>query len=92
MKRRRSDLEACLDHIHQALVAEMAHRANDPGLGWIARERQAVADAATVWAAAHGIDRIVTVDDVERVAVSAVGHVDYGQKLSLYVAELVLAR
>lgn len=80
---------ACRDHILDALIAEMAHRHDDPGLGWIDRERQAVADAATAWATAHGIDRTVTVDDVERIEGPAVGHIDYAQKLSWYVAEFV---
>lgn len=80
----------CRDAIHRALTDEMAHRGAD--LTWVDRERYAVADAATRWAEAHDIGRVVTVEDVERVEVRAVGRVDYASKLSLYVAELVVAK
>lgn len=84
------DLLACRDHILDALVAEMANRKNDSGLGWIDRERFAVAIAANTWATAHAPARTVSVVDVERVENLAMGHADYGPKLALYVAELVL--
>lgn len=77
------------EHIYAALVAEMARR-NGVGLDWIDAERFVVAEAANGWAQAHGIDRLVTVDDVERIEVRAVGHVDYARKLALYVAEYLL--
>lgn len=82
----------CRDHIHTALVNEMTHRRDDPGLTWIGRERQAVADAATRWARANNLDRTVTAADVERLEGAAIGHSDYASKLALYVAELVTAR
>lgn len=59
-------------------------------LDWIERERTTVAVAANEWATSHG-GRTVTVEDVERVEVLAVGHVDYARKLALYVAELTCA-
>ena len=66
----------------------MQHRG--PDLAWIANEREAVAMAANQWATAHGYDVSVTVADVERIEVCAVGHVDYASKLALYVAEHVV--
>lgn len=79
----------CRDHIYAALVNEMTHRRDDPGLAWIGRERQAVADAATRWARANNLDRTVTAADVERIEGAAIGHSDYASKLALYIAELV---
>ena len=75
-----------VDAIHQALVKQMTHRRTDKR--WVETERMAVALEANKWATAHGW-RTVTVDDVERVEVRAVGHVDYATKLALYVAEEV---
>lgn len=77
----------CRDFVYDALVAAMARRGDD--LSWIDREREVVAVAANQWAAAHGCERRLTVADVERVEVLAVGHVDYGPKLALHVAEFV---
>lgn len=81
-------LLSCRDHIYGRLVAQMSKRGSDPA--WEDKERQAVAIAANEWAGAHEGTRAVTVDDVERVEVLAVGHVDYAPMLALYVAELVL--
>lgn len=78
----------CRDRIFEALTKQMGRRGNN--LDWIEHERGAVADAATAWASAHGIDRTVTPADVERVEGMALGHIDYASKLSFYVAELVV--
>lgn len=79
----------CSEFVLDALRAEMAKRDHST-LAWIDNERMAVAVAANQWAEAHGIARRVTVADVERVEVLAVGHVDYASKLALYVSDLVL--
>lgn len=84
-----SDQRKCQDHILSSLVAAASSRGDD--LAWIERERFVVANAANEWTQAHGYDRLVTVEDVERLEVTAVGHVDYGAKLALYVAEFALA-
>lgn len=80
---------ACRDYVLDALRKAMEARHRFTGLEWIDYERQAVAIAANQWADAHGIERTVTVHDVERIEVTAVGHVDYGPKLALYIAEYV---
>lgn len=80
---------ACADYIRAALIREMDKRKSNPD-GWIEAERQAVAMAANEWALAHGRPAATTVDDVERLEVTALGHVDYGRKLSLRIAEHVL--
>lgn len=85
------DFRRCQDHIHRALLQEMSHRGDRGDATWIEREREAVAIAANQWATAHGM-ATVTVDDVERVEPMAVGHMDYGSKLALYVTELVFER
>lgn len=77
-----------IDAIEAALVAEAAHREERTVDEWIAAERHAVAVEANKWAAAHG-GATVTVADVEAVESRACGHIDYGRKLALYVAELV---
>ncbi len=80
-------LMACKEHILQALKDAMGSRRRRED--WVEFERLAVAVAANEWAQAHGYERRVTVEDVERIEVSAVGHVDYARKLALYVAEFV---
>lgn len=82
-------LMACKEHILRALKDAMGERRGRED--WVEFERQAVAMAANEWAQAHGYERRVTVDDVERIEVRAVGHVDYARKLALYVAEFVAA-
>lgn len=79
----------CRGDILGALVEAMADRGGSDE--WIATERAVVADAANRWAESHGYERHVTVDDVERIEVAAVGHSDYASKLALYVAEFVVA-
>lgn len=81
-------LMRCREHILQALKDAMAERHKH--LHWVEFERQAVAMAANEWAKAQGIDRTVTVADVEVIEQKAVGHVDYASKLALYVAEFVV--
>ena len=78
----------CADYIFAALVREMAKRPSNPA--WIAAERTAVAVAANEWAASHGLTATMTVDDVEALETTAVGHVDYARKLTLRLAERVL--
>lgn len=87
-RRRHDDLLACRSFIFDALHERTKARVSDPH--WIANERFAVASAASQWAMGHGYPRVVTVDDVERIEVSAVGHVDYASKLALRVAEFVV--
>lgn len=79
---------SCRAYIYEALVRAMDDRANH--VDWVERERMAVVVAANEWATAHPSSRTVSVMDVERVEVLAVGHVDYATKLALYVAELVV--
>lgn len=80
---------ACRDYILNALSKKMMERSDQPYEVWTAAERMTVAVAANTWAEAYKLSRHVTVHDVERVEQMAVGHVDYGRKLALYVAELI---
>jgi hypothetical protein len=80
---------ACRSFVLDALCKKMMERTNQPVDVWTAGERMAVAVAANTWAESHGMARRVTVADVERVEQMAVGHIDYGPKLALYVAELL---
>lgn len=77
----------CQKLIQSAL--ENAARLRPERDDWIEQERLAVAIIANQWAAAHGVSRRVTVDEVEHVEHMALGHVDYAAKLALYVAELL---
>lgn len=79
----------CRDAIYSALLGQMQNRDHD-SLDWIELERDAVAGAASLWAAANGYEAVVTPDDVERIETRALGHVDYASKLALYVAEFVV--
>ena len=75
-------------YIHGALVEAMKSR--DKVEDWVVNERIAMAVAANDWAAAHDLDRRISVADIERIEHRAMGHVDYSTKMPLYVAELLL--
>lgn len=79
-------LMRCRDTVREALVLEALNRRTDDA--WVERERLVMAFAANTYADAYGLSH-VTVDDIERIEVLAVGHVDYSDKIALYVAELV---
>ena len=83
-----SAVQECRSFILSALIASMEERSRSEN--WIENERTAVAVAANAWAQAHGFDRRVTVDDVERIEGNAVGHIDYASKLALCVAEFII--
>lgn len=70
-----------------ALRAAMDDRPSFNGLAWVEHERQAITEAANVWALAHGLPTI-TVVQVEQVERMALGHFDYASKFALYVADL----
>ena len=78
----------CRSYILNALIQTMDKRSHSDS--WIEDERLTVACSASEWAQAHGYAQRVTVDDVERIETSAVGHIDYAAKLALYVAEFVV--
>ena len=67
----------------------MARRDETQGMEWIDNERVALAVAANQWAQAHGLDRRVTVVSVLTIEGRAVGHIDYAEKIALYVAEIL---
>lgn len=82
------ELTALRLFILDALREEQADRHKNED--WIERERIAVADAANLWCESAPClteTRAVTVEDMERIEVRAIGHVDYTTKLALYVAE-----
>lgn len=76
--------------VEAALLKEAKKRYLTDGLQWIANERIAMVDAANLWQARNGIGQPVNLDMVEAVESRACGHVDYVQKMALYVSELVL--
>src|SRR6266704_5262302 len=79
----------CRAFILSALIETMEDRSRI-GVDWVTNERNAVAVAANKWAEAHGSERRITVEDVERIEGNAIGHVDYASKLALYVAEFII--
>ena len=87
----RTELERCQAYVLDAFQESARQRDGAIGLEWIEKERAAVAVAANVWAAANGITRQVTLDEVEACEQRAVGHIDYADKLAYGVAELVTA-
>jgi len=68
-----------------ALVREAAKRGKN--LAWIEAERKVMLTLVNQERQKHGRDP-VTLEDVERVERSAVGHSDYAHKFALYCAEL----
>jgi hypothetical protein len=78
----------CQQRLLRALTKEMANRAKNPDT-WVVNERRAIQQAAYQWASRRGLERRVTMADIERLEPLAVGHVDYAHKLCLYVAEFL---
>jgi hypothetical protein len=84
---RHDDFLECHRQLLAALVDESKHRRLNPD--WEDRERAAMANAADQWCDTHPGCRRVDIDDIRRIEHRAMGHIDYGSKLALYVAELV---
>jgi hypothetical protein len=82
-----AELDSCREFLLRNLRTEMLRRPERKDTTWIETERAAVAIAANQWGNAHGLSRTVTIQDVERLETSAVGHVNYAEKLCLYVCE-----
>lgn len=85
--REHEQMLSCRQHVLLAHTAAAQDRSADD---WVEQERVVVATSANAWAQAHGYHRLVTVADVERIEVRAVGHFDWMEKLALYVAEFVV--
>ena len=77
---------AAIDAIHGALCQEAQKRKGRDFAEWSKAEANAVWQAARDFAQQYGL-RVPLLDEVVRVEKSAMGHCDYGQKWSLYVAE-----
>lgn len=80
-------LEACIAELKAALSAEMALRHRFPET-WIENERVALLTTANRVAMLAGRPPL-TLAEIERIEPLAIGHVDYFQKMCLYVAKLV---
>jgi hypothetical protein len=74
--------------LHETLCAEAQKREGREATVWIAAEREALFGAVNRFRALDG-KAPVTVDRIERVEQTALGHVDYGTKIALYCAEIV---
>lgn len=85
---RPDELRNCRERCLIALARAMDDRNTFKGLEWIGHERRAITEAANAWATAHGLPTI-TVEQVQAAEHMAVGHIDYAEKLALYVSELV---
>lgn len=83
------DIGECRQYVFGALTVAMNGRHLHPDT-WVDDERLAVAVAANQWAEAHGYERRITTEDIERIEGNAVGHIDYASKLALYVAEFII--
>lgn len=83
------DIRECRIYVLMGLTEAMEKRHDRPDT-WVEDERLAVAVAANEWATAHGYDRRITVEDIERIEGNAVGHIDYATKLALLVAEFII--
>ena len=77
---------AAIDAIHGVLCQEAQKRKGRDFADWSQAEVKAVWQAARDFAQQNGL-RVPLLDEVVQVEKSAVGHCDYGQKWSLYVAE-----
>lgn len=78
-------LMRCRDGVLAALV----EAARDRRDGWAEHERDAMVIAANYYALSNPGLTTITADDIERIEGLAVGHVDYADKIALYVAEMV---
>ena len=77
---------AAMDAIHGALCEEAKKRKGRDFVAWSNAEANVVWQAASDFAQRNGL-RVPLLDEVVQVEKSAMGHCDYGQKWSLYVAE-----
>lgn len=77
---------AATDAIHEALCHEAQKRKGRDFEEWSKAEANSVWRAARDFAQENGL-RVPLLDEVVQVERSAMGHCDYGQKWSLYVAE-----
>lgn len=85
--RRHAEMLRCQQFLLDRLRRQMRRRPEHDD--WIERERLTLAIAAHQWGTAHGLAKAITVAEVERLEQPAVGHVDYAEKVCLYVAEFM---
>ena len=76
--------------LYDAFQAESEKRSNRRLEEWLIAEVHAVWRAARDYAKAHNL-RVPTLEDVEAAERSAYGHIDYGAKWALYVADYMRA-
>ena len=82
---------AAIDAIHGVLCQEARKRKGRDFAEWSKAEAKAVWQAARDFAQQNGL-RVPLLDEVVQVEKSAMGHCDYGQKWSLYVAEKMFSQ
>ena len=82
---------AAIDAIHGSLCQEAQKRKGRDFAEWSKAEANSVWQAARDFAQQNGL-RIPLLDEVVQVEKSAMGHCDYGQKWSLYVAEKMFSQ
>lgn len=82
---------AAIDAIHVALCQEAQKRKGRDFAEWSQAEAKAVWQAARDFAQQNGL-RVPLLDEVVQVEKGAMGHCDYGQKWSLYVAEKMFSQ
>ena len=74
--------------LHEVLCGEADKRKQQSPEEWVLGERAAMWEAVNQYRTQLG-KKPLTIEDVERVEQSAVGHSDYGTKYALYCTELV---
>lgn len=72
--------------IYDSLTAETTHRKSRGVDEWIKKEREAVWRAARDYAQQHGL-AVLTMEDVKKAELSAMGHTDYAAKWAYGVTE-----
>ncbi len=79
----------CMAFLRKELQSQTDRRHEYDGMEWAEAELAHVTTQANRWSVWNEAPNLVTIADVRRVDQQAVGHVDWAQKLCLYVAELV---
>lgn len=75
--------------IYDAFQQESEHRDDRDFNEWVRKEREAVWRAARDYAQQHNLT-VPTMDEVEKMEISACGHVDYGAKWAYGIASIIV--
>lgn len=90
MSNRKSEYASLIDHFNRKFEAEATRRDRYEGLEWIDHERRAMTLHVLDEFRYRGLNPAGVREAVERAEQSACGHSDYGKKLAIGCADIVV--